>query len=120
MKQIAAALLILTVLGVVSASADEDRFRVTSADFEVALRPEPDSFRVVTRIPPASKVKVLNRIQLDQGMAKINWYEVEYEGQRGWLSGSSLDGDNSELTYSVKYRSPYEGDGPSGIVGTSF
>lgn len=111
--------LLLFVSGI-SVAMPEEGYRSTSADFEVALRPEPDSFRVVTRIPQASKVKILNKIQLEQGMAKINWYEVEFEGKTGWLSGASLDDDQSELTYSVTYVAPYEASGRSSLAGAAF
>ena len=98
--------------------ADERNVRTTNADFPTQMRPEPDAMQSVGKIPPGTKVKILDMRVIQVDRFKENWYLVEHEGVSGWVRGDDLDGEVSEKKYSVTYQAP---DLPgSSMNGVSF
>ncbi len=110
-------------LGSAPASADsaasESRTRTTNADFPTQLRPEPDSFKSLAKIPPATEIAIEDMRVIQLGKFKENWYLVTYEGITGWVRGDDLDGETAEKKYSVTYQAP-ELPGVSTPGGVSF
>ena len=95
------------------------QFRVTNAEYETIMRPEPDSFRVVEHIPQNTEVEIIDRQQIQQGKFKVNWYQVEYNGKTGWVSGRNFEDSEEESSFSMKYSSPGGPDRKS-LMGLSY
>ena len=89
------------------AAQETDESRVTNTDSPTVMYPDPDNIYAVTRIPPASSVKVLAKQVIQEGNFKVSWYQVEFDQHTGWIRGTDLKGGEKESKYSVSYSSPY-------------
>ncbi|MBF0253807.1 MAG: SH3 domain-containing protein [Candidatus Omnitrophica bacterium] len=92
--------------------------RVTNPDFETIMRPEPESFFAVARIPRGTSLEILGRETLAGGDSRDRWCRVEYDGQKGWVRESDFEDDEPQAGYSIRYVAPYTSSKP--VAGMSF
>ena len=63
---------------------------IVTTNYNCRLLPNPDSNRELTRIPKNTELLVLKSKDVQQGRLLNKWYEVEYNGYRGWTSGFNM------------------------------
>lgn len=118
---LAAVFLAASGIGRVGSAQAEDTeavYRKTQSKYETILRPEPLDFKVAARVPAGSEVRVIKKISIADGPAKVNWYLVDSQGQSGWMSGLDFEDWESERSYSMSYDSPLESSKP--LMGADF
>lgn len=112
----------LLAAGIAAASPEPARSRVrtTNGDFATHIRPEPDSFKSLGRIPVGTDVEIRDMRVIQIGKFKENWYLVEYDGVSGWVRGDDLEGETAEKNFSVTYQAPDFSTGTTSPGGISF
>jgi len=77
-----------------------EEYRTTN--FDSQFRPDPNSDTEISRVPPNTKLKVLEKRTVQQGMMKNNWYKVNYKGKTGWISGWNMKEEEELVITSVE------------------
>jgi len=73
------------------------------------LLQSPSSNNVLTRIPENTKLEIIQKKTVQQGMMKNNWYKVSYENKIGWISGFNMkEGEEVVITSVEEMKRNYE------------
>ena len=75
-------------------------YRTTAYDSR--LLPNPNSNIQLTRIPPNTKLIILDKKSVQQGRMLNNWYKVNYNGYTGWTSGWNME-ESEEIKINYHY-----------------
>lgn len=61
-----------------------EEYKTTAYDSRLLL--DPNSNTEITRVPPNTKLKILQQKTVQQGQLRNIWYMVNYQGYTGWIS----------------------------------
>ena len=80
----------------------EEIVEYRTTNYDSRLLPNPDSNSELRRVPPNTKLKVIEKRRVQQGRMSNNWYKVSYKGNIGWISGWNMKEQEELIVTSVE------------------
>jgi len=86
-----AVLSVFTVINIGHAALKE--FVVIDKSAPATLRDAPNGTSSLGKIPASTKIEIMSKKDIRSGMLVVTWYEVDYNGRKGWISQYVTMGD---------------------------
>lgn len=79
----------------------EKKQKYKTTAYDCRILPSPDSNDTLIRIPPNTRLLILDEELVQQGRLQNMWYKVEYNNVTGWTSGWNMTEEEELIVCSV-------------------